>query len=92
MDLSEHEKLKAIKPLSQAIGNFIEWLGENGMTICSEDRSPYRPPGLAGLVAEVQRVAHPHSGDLQCLFARRAAAAGVGADVLTQFFELFPDH
>ena len=43
MDLSEHEKLKAIKPLSQAIGNFIEWLGENGMTICSEDRIPYRP-------------------------------------------------
>src|SRR6266516_6765252 len=34
MTYPEHEKLKAVKDASQAIGEFIEWLGENGYHIC----------------------------------------------------------
>jgi hypothetical protein len=30
----EHTKLKAVVSQSQAIGGFIEWLGEQGMWIC----------------------------------------------------------
>ena len=33
-DYPEHEKLKAIKDRSQAIGEFIEWLGDNDMAVC----------------------------------------------------------
>ena len=35
----EHDKLRAIQPLSQAVGGFIEWLHERGWQI----REP-RPP------------------------------------------------
>lgn len=34
MDLPEHEKLKDIQPNSQSIGEFIEWLGEQGIWLC----------------------------------------------------------
>lgn len=34
MNYPEHEKLHAIKDQSQSIGEFIEWLGENGYSIC----------------------------------------------------------
>src|SRR5262249_27932247 len=30
----EHDKLKALGGINQTVGDFIEWLGENGMTIC----------------------------------------------------------
>ena len=30
----EHQKLKAVKHESQAIGEFLEWLSENEMQIC----------------------------------------------------------
>jgi len=33
-DYPEHEKLKAVKDRSQAIGEFIEWLGDNDMAVC----------------------------------------------------------
>lgn len=38
----EHEKLKAIKDQSQAIGEFIEWLKSQGYYIC-ERRDAERP-------------------------------------------------
>lgn len=31
----ELAKMQAVQDQSQAIGEFIEWLGENGMAICS---------------------------------------------------------
>lgn len=34
-DYPEHEKLTVIRPQSQAVGEFIEWLRQNGMTICT---------------------------------------------------------
>ena len=86
MDLSEHEKLKAIKPLSQAIGNFIEWLGENGMTICSEDRSPYLPDEYVPIRRTTEELLADHFEiDLNRLEAEKEAmleeirAAGVSA-------------
>jgi len=30
----EHRKLREIKDKSQCIGEFIEWLNEEGMTVC----------------------------------------------------------
>lgn len=34
-DYPEHDKLRAVRDESQAIGQFLEWLGENGLVICS---------------------------------------------------------
>lgn len=33
----EHDKVRAVKDRSQEIGNFIEWLQENNMQICSRE-------------------------------------------------------
>ena len=30
-------KMQAVQEQSQAIGEFLEWLGENGMTICTSE-------------------------------------------------------
>jgi hypothetical protein len=30
----EHDKLQAVKDKSQAIGAFLEWLGEQGLELC----------------------------------------------------------
>ena len=30
----EHDKLKALGGANQIVGDFIEWLGEQGLTIC----------------------------------------------------------
>ena len=38
MNLPEHEKLKEVQPQSQAIGEFIEWLGEQGIWLSSFNR------------------------------------------------------
>lgn len=35
MKLPEHDKVLAIKKESQTIGAFLEWLGEQGYSICS---------------------------------------------------------
>lgn len=34
MNTPEHDKLRAIKDESQLIGAFLEWLGENGYSLC----------------------------------------------------------
>ena len=36
-DYPEHKKLKVVKDRSQAIGDFIEWLGARGMAVCDFD-------------------------------------------------------
>lgn len=36
-EFPEHDKLKQIKEESRAIGEFIEWLEENGYSICEYD-------------------------------------------------------
>jgi hypothetical protein len=42
----EHEKLKAVKDRSQAIGEFIEWLEESKrMCICYREEGGYWPTG-----------------------------------------------
>jgi hypothetical protein len=33
----ELSKMEAVADESQSIGNFIDWLGENGMVICASD-------------------------------------------------------
>lgn len=41
----EHEKLAAIKDKSQAIGGFLEWLEEQGITLCTlPENSDYFVP------------------------------------------------
>lgn len=35
-DYPEHDKLKKIQPLSQAIGEFLEWASGEGMYLCAE--------------------------------------------------------
>lgn len=41
-DYPEHEKLKIVKPQSQAIGDFLTWLQENGLTICEvQEKHPW---------------------------------------------------
>lgn len=34
----EHEKLKALGGANQTVGDFIEWLGENGYEIAQRDK------------------------------------------------------
>ena len=38
MNLPEHEKLQDIQPQSQTCGEFIEWLGEQGIFLCKINR------------------------------------------------------
>lgn len=33
-DYPEHEKMKSVHAESQAVGRFIEWLGEHGIRLC----------------------------------------------------------
>lgn len=39
----EHIKLDAIRPLSQAVGEFIDWLEEQGLTICIHAHGEFVP-------------------------------------------------
>lgn len=39
-DYPEHEKLKKVKHTSQAIGEFLEWLSTQGLTVCETYRNP----------------------------------------------------
>lgn len=41
MSYPEHEKMKAIQPKSQAIGDFLTWLGERGIWL-AEFETPER--------------------------------------------------
>lgn len=34
----EHDKLFAVKPQSEVIGQFLEWLASDGITLAREDR------------------------------------------------------
>ena len=36
-DYPEHQKLRAVKDKSQCVGEFIEWLGEQGIMLCCND-------------------------------------------------------
>ena len=38
MDYPEHDKVRAVKTESQAIGGFIEWLAEQGIFMCTRRR------------------------------------------------------
>ena len=43
IELPEHDKLRDIQPLSQAVYNFLEWCGEQGIVLCDcTDRSNER--------------------------------------------------
>lgn len=39
----EHEKLHKVKELSQSLGEFLDWLESNGLTICGLVHSRYEP-------------------------------------------------
>ena len=49
----EHNKLRAIADKSQTVGEFLEWLGEQGLTVCrfqeltrhSDELGDYSPEG-----------------------------------------------
>ncbi len=45
MNLPEHEKLQDIQPQSQAIGEFLEWAGEQGLYLSEfvSDYQQYQP-------------------------------------------------
>jgi len=42
---SEHERLHAVKEQSQRLGEFLDWLGENGYFVCefAENYGEYAP-------------------------------------------------
>lgn len=52
----EHDKLRAVKDKSQTVGEFIEWLGENGFYICerveTQDPRPIEVPSPDSRKAE----------------------------------------
>lgn len=39
----EHERIHAVKEKSQAIGEFIDWLREKGVTLCTFRQHEYWP-------------------------------------------------
>ena len=45
MELPEHEKLKIVQPQSQAIGEFLEWAGDQGLYLSKfvSDYQQYQP-------------------------------------------------
>lgn len=43
-EFPEHAKLRVVQPLSQACGAFLDWLEEQGLSICEMDASGTRWP------------------------------------------------
>ncbi len=37
-DYPQHDKLKALGGANQTVGDFVEWLGENGYAICKRHK------------------------------------------------------
>ncbi len=37
-DYPEHDKLTALNGANQTVGDFIEWIGQNGMAICARHK------------------------------------------------------
>lgn len=59
---AEHQKLRAVKRESQAIGEFIEWLHANNLMIADRDTSEEDPRGIERMLADhfeidLQRIA-----------------------------------
>lgn len=54
MKYPEHQKLKAVKDKSQAIGEFLDWLSEQGIYLCKLQQEEYMPHyyRINGLLAE----------------------------------------
>lgn len=66
----EHEKMRLIVDQSQAIGEFIEWLGDvQDISLCYSDRNAYWPTGkpIMWLLAEFFEI------DLQKIAEEKAA-------------------
>ena len=62
----EHDKLKAIQPLSQAVGDFIEWLSGQGLWIC-EHRDTFGGEWVPALRSRDQLLAKHFEIDLDKL-------------------------
>ena len=74
MNLPEHEKLKEVQPQSQTIGEFIEWLDEQGIWLASFNRFDRLDPindGTEKLLARYLEI------DLQALEAEKVALLGM---------------
>jgi hypothetical protein len=42
-ELTEHERLSLVKDKSQAIGDFVEWMGHKGISLCHVRHGEYIP-------------------------------------------------
>lgn len=85
MELPEHEKLQEVQPQSQAIGEFIEWLGEQGIWLASFNKFDRLNPindSTEKLLAQFFKI------DLQVLEAEKIAIL----DAQRQLNERTADH
>lgn len=57
----ELAKMEGVSAESQAIGNFIEWLGENGMAICQTEDG-LRGPRFFPVMEQVEQLLARHFG------------------------------
>lgn len=60
-DYPEHDKLKEIQPLSQAIGEFLEWCGEEGRDIFLATPHPFGE-GMVPVNTSIERLLAQHFG------------------------------
>lgn len=58
MSYPEHEKLQAISPKSQVIGEFLEWLSRQGYTICrwQDEGNNGEPPRISATDEDLERI------------------------------------
>jgi hypothetical protein len=50
------DKMRSVKADSQKIGTFIDWLGENGMSICAEVSDPRYGSSLEPITESVEKL------------------------------------
>lgn len=76
IDAKQHPelaKMQAVQTQSQAIGEFIEWLGENGMAICTSNAG-LRGESFYPVAASTEEMLARHFGiDLKAVERERRA-------------------
>jgi hypothetical protein len=94
MEYTEHEKLKKIAPLSQSIGEFVEWLGGEGVHLMRWTETVDTEPCYGTLFTKCQGEVCQTCGGAKTVEVKRETwmPHGVGiSDMLAAFFDIDQD-
>lgn len=56
----EHSKLYTINPLTQAVGDFLVWLEENNMVICSRNQNDDKQSSFTVIDKDISQLIAEH--------------------------------